>query len=96
MLAQCVLVDLRPLLRTSQRTAADRGQAGFLQGRSAGERMVPSGPIYGATNPALLGRVPLGVTTWTLPVVAPAGTLVMISESPAAMNAADSKRWGRR
>ena len=31
-------------------------------------------------NAMLLDSVPLGVTTWTLPLVAPAGTLVVISE----------------
>jgi hypothetical protein len=34
-------------------------------------------------NGKLLDSVPLGVTTWTVPVVAPAGTVVVISEAEA-------------
>jgi hypothetical protein len=36
---------------------------------------------YGMTRKtAMLESVPLGVTTWSLPLVAPAGTVVVISE----------------
>jgi hypothetical protein len=35
---------------------------------------------YGTRNDILLKSVPLGVATWTSPVVAPAGTVVVISE----------------
>jgi hypothetical protein len=50
--------------------------------------LVPTGPrvgekleIAGTKRKAtLLASVPLGVTTWTLPLVAPAGTVVVISE----------------
>ena len=35
---------------------------------------------YGTRKGTLLESVPLGVTTWTSPVVAPAGTVVVISE----------------
>lgn len=36
----------------------------------------------------LLFSVPLGVVTWTVPVVAPAGTLVVISELDTTTNVA--------
>ena len=37
--------------------------------------------LYGSTrNFTLLESVPPGVTTWTVPVVAPAGTVVVIRE----------------
>src|SRR5260370_39806168 len=36
----------------------------------------------------LLESVPLGVTTWTFPVVAPAGTLVVIAEDETTLKAA--------
>jgi hypothetical protein len=36
----------------------------------------------------LLESVPLGVTTWTLPVVAPAGTVVVISDGDTTVNTA--------
>jgi hypothetical protein len=37
-------------------------------------------PLYGTWKGALLENVPPGVTTWTVPVVAPVGTVVVISE----------------
>jgi len=36
----------------------------------------------------LLESAPLGVTTWTFPVVAPAGTLVVIAEDETTLKAA--------
>src|ERR1035441_9324536 len=45
---------------------------------------MPSGSrnaaFYCARKGTLLESVPLGVTTWTVPVVAPVGTVVVISE----------------
>ena len=44
---------------------------------------------YGITrNGTLLESVPPGVTTWTVPVVAPAGTVVVISEGETTVNLA--------
>src|ERR1039457_3674944 len=43
-------------------------------------RFHSSPAAYGTRNDTLLKSVPLGVTTWTSPVVAPAGMLVVISE----------------
>jgi hypothetical protein len=37
----------------------------------------------------LLDSVPLGVTTVTIPLVAPAGTMVVISEADGTVNAAE-------
>jgi hypothetical protein len=36
--------------------------------------------FYGTRKGTLLESVPLGVTNWTVPVVAPVGTVVVISE----------------
>src|ERR1039458_879490 len=45
--------------------------------------------LYGITRKrTLLERVPLGVTTWTFPVVAPAGTVVVIKELDTTVNVA--------
>src|SRR5580700_8577498 len=44
--------------------------------------------FYGTRKGTLLESVPLGVTTWTVPVVAPAGTVAMISEGEATVNTA--------
>ena len=45
--------------------------------------------LYGNTrNGTLLDRVPLGVVTWSLPVVAPDGTVVVISEGETTLNVA--------
>jgi hypothetical protein len=43
---------------------------------------------YGTRNGTLLKRVPLGVTTWTSPVEASAGTAVVISELDTTLNLA--------
>jgi hypothetical protein len=42
----------------------------------------------GTLKDTLLDSVPLGVATWTLPVVAPAGTAVVISEAETTVKAA--------
>jgi hypothetical protein len=50
---------------------------------------IPIGRDYGATRKTtLLTSVPLGVVTRTRPVVAPAGTVVVISEAETTVNVA--------
>src|ERR1035438_249497 len=49
---------------------------------------VLAGLFYGMPKGTLLESVPPGVTTWTLPVVAPAGTVVVISEGDITVNTA--------
>src|ERR1017187_8828409 len=45
-------------------------------------------PSYGTRKGTVLESVPLGVATWTFPVVAPAGTVVVISELETTVNTA--------
>src|ERR1035438_5621942 len=44
--------------------------------------------LYGTRKGTLLESVPLGVTTWTVPVAAPFGTVVVISEAEATVKTA--------
>ena len=43
---------------------------------------------YGTRKATLLESVPMGVTTWIFPLVAPAGTVVVISDAETTVNAA--------
>ena len=45
-------------------------------------------PFYGTRKGTVLESVPLSVATWTFPVVAPAGTVVVISELETTVNTA--------
>src|ERR1019366_9283852 len=50
--------------------------------------LVETVSAYVTTNGTSLERTPPGVVTWTAPVVAPAGTLVVISELETTVNVA--------
>ena len=76
-----------------QRTALRKPELAWPS--SAGGAGIPTGllgekrGLYGTTRKdALLESVPLGVTTWTFPLLAPAGTVVVISEGETAVKTA--------
>ena len=55
------------------------------------QKRVKQGAAYGMTwKGTLLARVPVGVVTRTLPVVAPAGTVAVMREWPSTVNVADT------
>ena len=74
------------IIRSAPRFEGELVQLGFLQGKSRSARRpnererVGRRAFYGIRKGTLLESVPLGVTTWTVPVVAPFGTVVVISE----------------
>ena len=52
------------------------------------DEITESTASYGTRKGTLLESVPSGVTTWTVPVVAPVGTVVLISEAETTSKAA--------
>jgi len=65
-----------------------------MRSRASGEcpvfqRLSAESTVYGSTwKGTLLESVALGVTTWTVPVVAPVGTVAVISEGEFTLNIA--------
>jgi hypothetical protein len=52
-----------------------------------------AGQLYGSTRKGtLLESVPFGVSTWTFPLVAPVGTVVVISEGESTLSRAEPIR----